>query len=84
MICSITPTDKEGYSYLHVIKLFPSRIVGLYPAKDLTAESLATALFQFFLTYGICDVLISDPGSNIDSNVTKLLLSWFGVVCKCL
>lgn len=75
----ITPEDQEGFKYLHVIKLFPSRIVGLYPSKDLSAESLATALFQFFLTYGVTDVLITDPGSNIDSNVTKLLLSWFGI-----
>jgi hypothetical protein len=57
----------------------PSRIVGLYPSKDLNPESLALALFQFFVTYGVVDVLVTDPGSNIDSAVTKLLLSWFGI-----
>jgi hypothetical protein len=53
--------------------------VGLYPSKDLTAESLALALFQFFVTYGVVDVLVTDAGSNIDSEVTRLLLDWFGV-----
>jgi hypothetical protein len=37
------------------------------------------ALFQFFITYGVVDVLVTDPGSNINSEVVKLLLGWFGV-----
>lgn len=78
----VTPEDEEGYKYLHVIKLLPSRIIGLYPSKDLTAESLALALFQFFVNYGVNDVLVTDPGSNIDSKVTKLLLQWFGIRLK--
>ena len=75
----VSPPDKEGYKYIHVVKLMPSRVVGLYPAKDLTAESVALALFQFFVTYGVVDVLVTDPGSNINSEVTNLLLQWFGV-----
>jgi hypothetical protein len=74
----ITPADQEGYQYIHVFKLLPSRLVGLYPAKDLTSESLALAMFQFFTTYGVTEVLISDPGSNIDSGVVRSLLTWFG------
>lgn len=78
----ITPPDEGGFKYLHVIRMLPSRIVGLYPSKDLTSESLAMALFQFFISYGISDVLITDPGSNVDSTVTKLLLQWFGIRLK--
>ena len=44
----------------------------------VTAESLALALFQFFITYGVVDVLVTDPGSNINSEVVKPLLEWFG------
>ena len=47
--------------------------------QGLTAESLALALFQFFNTYGVVDVLVTDPGSNINSEVVKFLLDWFGV-----
>jgi hypothetical protein len=75
----ITPADSEGFQYLHVFKMIPSRLVALYPSKTLSAESLASAAFQFFTTYGITDVLITDPGSNITSDVVKLLLEWFGI-----
>jgi len=75
----ITPADAEGYQYLHVFKMMPSRLVALYPSKTLSAESLASAAFQFFVTYGITDVLITDPGSNITSEVVNLLLRWFGI-----
>jgi hypothetical protein len=75
----ITPADDDGYQYIHVFKMLPSRLVGLYPAKDLSSEGLASAMFQFFTTYGIMEVLVTDPGSNIDSAVINLLLQWFGV-----
>ena len=75
----ITPPDADGFQYLHVFKMIPSKLVALYPSKTLSAESLASAAFQFFITYGISDVLITDPGSNITSEVVKLLLDWFGV-----
>ena len=75
----ISPADDEGYQYLHVFKLIPSRLVGLYPAKDLSSDSLAEAMFKFFTTYGITEVIMTDPGSNINSSVVKTLLSWFGV-----
>ncbi len=75
----ITPPDDEGFKYLHVFKLIPSRLIGLYPAKDLSAESLASAMFLFFTTYGLTDVLLTDPGSNINSDVVTTLLKWTGV-----
>ena len=75
---TVTPADKEGHCCVHVMKLIPSRMVGLYPAKDYSALGVASALFEFFTTYGITDVFISDPGS-ITASVTQLLLSWFGV-----
>jgi hypothetical protein len=75
----ITPPDDDGNHYLHVFKLMPSRLVALYPAKSISAESLASAAFQFFVTYGITDVLITDPGANITSETVRLLLQWFGI-----
>jgi hypothetical protein len=44
----------------------------LYPAKDLSAESVALALFQFFIVYGVVDVLVTDPGSNINAEVDEI------------
>jgi hypothetical protein len=71
--------DRLGRQYLHVFKFIPSRLVCLYPAEDLSAEGLASAMFLCFTTYGVTDVLITDPGSNINSEVVKTLLKWMGV-----
>ena len=72
---TVTPADKEGHCCIQVMKLIPSRIVGLYPAKDYSALGVAFALFKFFTTYDITDVFISAPGANITASVTRL----FGV-----
>ena len=71
--------DKLGRQYLHVFKFIPSRLVFLYPAETLTAENLATAMFVCFTTYGVTDILITDPGSNIDSQTVDVLMRWMGI-----
>ena len=71
--------DREDYRFLHVFKSIPGRMVDLYPSKSLSAEDLASAMFQYFVKYGVTEILITDPGSNINSETVKLLLSWFGV-----
>ena len=71
--------DDDGNRFLHVFKSIPGRMVDLYPTSTLSADDLASAIFQYFTKYGISEVLITDPGSNITSNVVQLLLKWFGV-----
>lgn len=75
----VSPADDDGNMALHCVRMFPSRLIGLYPVKNLEAEGVALSLFQYFVTYGITDILISDPGSNINAEVVKMLLSWFGI-----
>jgi hypothetical protein len=75
----VSPADEDGFQYIHVFKLLPSRIVGLFPSRDLSADSLAAAMFQFFVTYGVTEVIVTDPGANITSEVVGKLLAWFGV-----
>lgn len=76
---TISPPDKDGHCCIHVVRMLPSRLTGLYPAKDYHALGVAHALFDFFTSYGISDVLITDPGSNITAEVTQQLITWFGV-----
>ena len=76
---TVSPPDAQGHCCIHVVKQMPARLIGLYPAKDYRAEGVARALFHYFVTYGISEVLISDPGSNITAEVVQLLLKWFGV-----
>ena len=45
----VSPAADDGSRYINVVRLIPSGLVGLYPAKDLTANTVALALFQFFI-----------------------------------
>ena len=56
-----------------------SKLVALYPSKDHSAISLATSLFQYCGTYGAFDTLMSDPGSDLMSEVISHLNRWFGI-----
>lgn len=75
----VTPPDKEGHVAIHVVRRVASRLVGLYPVKDESATGMATAIFLFCVRYGLFDVLLSDPGSNITAEVVQQLLTWFGI-----
>jgi hypothetical protein len=75
----ITPPDKDGYCVITVIVVFYTKLVALYPGKDHSALTAATALFQFCCSYGLFDSLISDPGSEFDNEVIRHLTTWFGI-----
>ena len=45
----VSPAADDGSRYINVVRLIPSGLVGLYSAKDLTANTVALALFQFFI-----------------------------------
>ena len=76
---TITPTDRNGNNNCIVIIESFTRYAVLYAAKDYTAETVATALFQFYCTHGVFEKLLSDPGSNLMAEVVALLNKWFGV-----
>jgi hypothetical protein len=40
---------------------------------------MATSLFQYFCTYGLSDLIVSDPGSDLMSDVVKNLHDWLGI-----
>ena len=71
--------DKHGYSLCYVFRNFFTKFVGIYPAKDHSKESLAGAIFWFCTTYGLFDVLVSDPGSEMTSEAVALVNKWFGI-----
>lgn len=76
---TVTPVDKLGNKYIIVIVVHTTKLVSLYPAPDKTAEHTAIALFRFFATYGVYETLISDPGSDLMSEVVAHLTAWYGV-----
>lgn len=76
---TITPPDDAGNCYVTVIVNHFTKLVGLYPSKSHDAISTATALFQYFCTYGLVDSIISDPGSEFMNDVINQLMQWFGI-----
>jgi hypothetical protein len=75
----VTPPDKAGNCLITVITNHFTKFTGLYPGKQPDAITAATALFQFFCTYGLCDSIISDPGSEFMNEVVKHLTTWLGI-----
>lgn len=76
---TITPMDKFGNSFLTVVINHFTKLVGLYPSKFHDAKSTATAIFQYFCTFGLVDGIISDPGSEFMNEVVSHLLLWLGL-----
>jgi len=75
----ITPPDENGYCLVIVIVVHYTKFTVLYPGKDHTALTVATALFQFCCSYGLFDSILSDPGSEFMNEVIKHLTEWFGM-----
>ena len=78
-ILSVSPADKFGHVCIIVIINHFTKFAALYPAMNHQAETLARALFLYFTTYGICEEIHSDPGSDLTSEVVEHLHSWFGI-----
>ena len=57
-----------------------TKLVALYAMVDKTALSAARAIFTYFVTYGMCEIVHSDLGSDFTSaTVYELLDGWCGV-----
>jgi hypothetical protein len=80
---TVTPPDLAGNKYIIVMVNLFSKHAALYPASSYDALSLATALFQYFCTYGVCERILSDPGSDLTSEVIEHLTRFFGIRQAC-
>ncbi|MDO8094970.1 MAG: RNase H-like domain-containing protein [Candidatus Brocadiales bacterium] len=70
--------DDLGNRYIIVVVNLYTKFVHLYPVPDKTAETVAMCLLQFFASYGLFNVVHSDPGNEFQNDVIKLLLQWLG------
>ena len=75
----VSPRDKFGNLYLDVIVNHFTKFVKLYPKQEKTAVSTALSLFQYFCAYGVCDVIMTDPGSDLKSEIISHLVRYFGM-----
>ena len=71
--------DKNGNNTSIVVVEHFTKHVAVYPPKEYTAQSLATALFQYFTTFGVFEEVWSDPGSNKIADMVEQLKKWLGI-----
>jgi hypothetical protein len=71
--------DESGNKYIVVVVNLFSKYAALYPVASHDAITLATVLFQYYCTYGVCERLVTDPGSDLTSEVVRHLNRLFGI-----
>ena len=72
------PMDQNGNKYIVVIRNTISKLTDLYPIKNKEAETVATCLFLFVSTYGLCNFIRYDQGSEFTAEVTQSLQKYLG------
>ena len=75
----VTPADAAGNEHLIIVVDQFSRYTWGMPAKSYEANTIATALFIYFTTFGVFDELWSDPGSDLMSDTLKQLNLYLGI-----
>ena len=71
--------DNEGYLYILVVIDGCSRWVELYPIKDLSAETAASALLAHVCTYGQPSQIRSDNGTQFANKIIEQLCELTGI-----
>ncbi|MEW8548163.1 MAG: DDE-type integrase/transposase/recombinase, partial [Candidatus Thiodiazotropha sp.] len=67
------PVTSRGYSYIFTAVDMFSKFLYTKPLLNKDAMSVSEVLFEMFTTFGVCDTLISDQGSEFTARVTKEL-----------
>ena len=73
------PEDRNGNSKAHVIVNNFTKLVFIYPCKELTAESAARAILRYRTLYGPIAEIAHDRGSDYTADINKHLCQWLGL-----
>ena len=75
---TMTPPDKHGHSYMHVLVNHFTKHVFLFPSKLKNAEGAANAIITYISMFGRFSRVMTDPGSDYGSDVVAQLNAYFG------
>ncbi|KAK3106454.1 hypothetical protein FSP39_020404 [Pinctada imbricata] len=65
------PTSYRGNTYIFTAVDLYSKFLVATPLANKDAMSVATALFDLFTSYGVCETLITDCGTEFTAQVTE-------------
>jgi len=71
--------DKYGNAGAYVFRDHFTKFVYILPAASHDASLAALAIFSYCVLYGACDVLMTDPGSDLTSKAVAQVNVWFGI-----
>ena len=70
---------RRGNIYLFTAVDMFSKFIFVNPLANKDAVTVSNALFNLFTTFGICDTVISDKGSEFIARVTKEVCAMLGI-----
>ena len=76
---TVTPADSKSNSKIIVVVVHFTKFAMGYAFPEVNAINIASALFQFFCSYGIYQNIITDPGSEFGNEIVQYLTDWFGI-----
>ena len=68
------PKTKENNLYILVVIDHFTKFLKLFPIKDMLASTVATQILNYICNFGIMDRLLSDQGSNYESELIAELM----------
>ena len=75
----ISPADKHGNCWCHIIKSLGTNMISCYPCKEKSDASAVDALLQHLLLFGPFKYLQTDPGSDYTSNLVREFNRYIGI-----
>ena len=79
LIGPITPATDAGHRFILTLIDNATRWPEAVPLKNISAETVAEALFNIFTRLGIPDQILSDLGSQFTSNIMQELFQLFAI-----
>jgi hypothetical protein len=75
----ITPHSEDGFTHINVVVNLFTKLVALYPVKGVTALNLANSCWKYWCSYGHTDMIISDQGPDLKSDLFDQLTEYMGM-----
>ena len=75
----ISPPGKDGHTLINVVVNLFTKLVFMEAVKDVTALTLTNSVWKIWSYYGHTDVIISDQGPDLNSQLFEQLTEYMGM-----